>query len=65
MRIYETVEETISEWSKKLKLRRGRTTEETLKIWSKRLTDEYGRPFIIRESDRETLLEWSKLIRKE
>lgn len=62
MRIYNTVEETISEWSNILKLRRYNTIKETLNMWSKRLTDKYSRPFIVRESAKETLNEWSKLI---
>lgn len=62
MRIYGSVEETLKEWSNRLKLRRGKTNKETFDLWSKRLTDKYSRPFIIRESEKETLLEWSKLI---
>ena len=62
MRIYDNIEETISEWSRVLRIRRCNTIQETLKLWSKRLTDKYSRPFVIRATAEETLKEWSKLI---
>lgn len=62
MRTYNTVEETIKEWSRILRLEVKGTQGETLKIWSKRLTDKYDRPFVIKETPTQTLEEWSKII---
>lgn len=62
MRIYDTVEDTISEWSKYFRLRQCPTIEETLDIWSKTLTEKFGRRFIVKATPKETILEWAKLL---
>lgn len=62
MRTYENVEETISEWSKQLRLRECPTINETLDIWSKTLTDRYGKRFIVKSTPTDTIEEWAKLL---
>jgi hypothetical protein len=62
MRIYDTIDDTITEWSNQLRLRKAPTIKETLDIWSKTLTDRYGRRFLVKATPTETIEEWSRIL---
>ena len=67
MKMYNSVEETLNEWSRELMAKHGAwfrrytTVYETLKCWSVRLTQIYGKPFKIYNNLNETIKEWSRL----